>query len=137
VIPFTSWSVWIVFGIWAGVNFLTFKRDQKEMVKVYKNYAWKWMRVELIFVVFLCLWSWVRSFSPDINGLEKFMDYGFMNSILRSEFFPPNDMWFAGKSINYYYYGHYVSALMTRMSMVPAAISYNLMIATIMANSII
>src|SRR5258708_38797604 len=36
--------------------------------------------------------------SPDIHGLEKYMDYGFVNSILRSQYFPPKDMWFTPRS---------------------------------------
>jgi len=88
---------------------------------------------ELLFLAALVFWSYIRGLQPDIQGLEKFMDYGFVNSILRSKFFPPADMWFAGKSINYYYYGHYVAAFLTKLSGIPSAITYNLMIATLFA----
>ena len=69
------------------------------------------------------------------RGLEKFMDYGFVNSILRSGDVPPKDMWFAGESINYYYYGQYVSAFITRLSGIKTEIAYNLMMATLFAFS--
>lgn len=61
------------------------------------------------------------------------MDFGFVNSILRSQYFPPADMWFAGKTINYYYYGHYVAAFLTKLTGIDSAITYNLMIATLFA----
>ena len=80
-------------------------------------------------------WSFIRGFQPDIQGLEKFMDYGFMQSILKSDYFPPKDMWFAGGSINYYYFGHYISALLTNLSGLEPLITYNLMIATLFALS--
>ena len=63
---------------------------------------------ELIFLISLAFWVFVRGLRPEIKDLEKFMDFGFMNSILRTKFMPPTDMWFAGEEVNYYYYGHYL-----------------------------
>src|SRR3989344_593560 len=41
-----------------------------------------WLIIEeLLFFLTFIFWAYVRSFAPDINGLEKFMDYGFVNSI--------------------------------------------------------
>ena len=81
----------------------------------------------------LCSWSFVRSNSPDIHGLEKFMDFGFLNSILRSDYFPPKDMWYAPLSVNYYYFGHLITAVITKLTSIPSFISYNLMLATLFA----
>src|SRR3990170_412872 len=56
---------------------------------------------ELLFLGCLIFWAFVRGQEPSIRGLEKFMDFGFINSILRSKYFPPLDMWYsaeAGKS---------------------------------------
>ena len=88
---------------------------------------------ELMFFITLTFWSYIRGFQPNIQGLEKFMDFGFINSILRSKFFPPADIWFAGKSINYYYFGHYVTAFLTKATGINSAVTYNLMIATLFA----
>lgn len=90
---------------------------------------------ELAFVALLAAWAYVRGTLPDIHGLEKFMDHGFAAAITRSGYMPPQDMWFAGESINYYYFGHYVLALLARLSGVRLAVAYNLMIATIVALS--
>ena len=79
------------------------------------------------------VWVFVRGYQPEIGGLEKFMDYGFVNSILRSEYFPPQDMWFSGEYINYYYFGHLISAALTRLSGIGSQITYNLLIATLFA----
>ncbi len=94
---------------------------------------------ELIFFLALLAWSFVKAHQPDINSLEKFMDFGFINSILRSDFLPPLDMWLAkspaypGHFINYYYFGHYVTAVLTKLSQIDAGITYNLMLSTVFA----
>lgn len=88
---------------------------------------------ELMFLITLTVWSFIRGFQPDIQGLEKFMDFGFVNTILRSKYFPPADMWFAGKYINYYYFGHYITAFFTKLSGIDSAITYNLMLGTLFA----
>lgn len=95
-----------------------------------------WIRQETILLAALVFWAFLRGLKPELagqDGQEKFMDYGFMNTILRTDFMPPIDIWFAGKPINYYYFGHYLSAFLTRMSGIPTAIGYNLMMATLFA----
>ena len=91
---------------------------------------------ELFFLCSLLFWSYIKAFQPDIHGLEKFMDFGFMNSILRSSYFPPVDMWFPPLPINYYYFGHFVTALLIKLTAIPSFISFNLMLATIFALTI-
>ncbi|MEK7160278.1 MAG: DUF2298 domain-containing protein [Patescibacteria group bacterium] len=88
---------------------------------------------ELIFFIALVFWVFVRGNLPEIKGLEKFMDFGFLNSILRSDYFPPKDMWYAPQPINYYYFGHLMTAVLTKLSFIPSFISYNLMLATLFA----
>lgn len=88
---------------------------------------------ELLFLAALLIWSYIHSFNPDIHGLEKYMDFGFINSILRSDYFPPQDMWFTPFSINYYYYGHFITAFLTKLSGVSQYLSFNIMLSTIFA----
>lgn len=88
---------------------------------------------ELLFLMSLLFWAYIKSFQPDIHGLEKYMDFGFINSILRSEYFPPVDMWFPPLPINYYYFGHLTTAVLIKLTAIPGYIAYNLMLATIFA----
>ncbi len=88
---------------------------------------------EVFFFAALLFWSWVKAHEPSIRGLEKFMDYGFMNSILHSRYFPPVDMWYPPYSINYYYFGHLTTAVLTRLSGLDLGYTFNLMLATIFA----
>ncbi len=88
---------------------------------------------ELFFFAALLFWSWIKAHEPSIRGLEKFMDFGFMQSILNTDYFPAPDMWFAGHGINYYYFGHIVTAVLTKLSGIDLAYTFNLMLATIFA----
>lgn len=91
------------------------------------------VRSELVFVAFLALGLVIRITNADIYGLEKFMDFGFLNSGMRASGMPPPDMWFGGDPINYYYFGHLSAAWLALVSGVPADHGYNLMMATVFA----
>ncbi len=88
---------------------------------------------EFLFLITLFFWSSIRNFQPDIHGLEKFMDFGFINSILRTKYLPPIDIWYPPFSINYYYFGHLTTAVLTKMVSIDSKITFNLMVATIFA----
>jgi uncharacterized membrane protein len=87
--------------------------------------------LELLFAAVLGVFAGLRALAPDIAGLEKFMDYGFAAAAARARSMPPADMWFAGEPINYYYYGHYALAFLSKASGVPLPVAYNLMVATL------
>lgn len=95
---------------------------------------WKiFLLEEIIFLSALFFWSYIHGFNPDIHGLEKYMDFGFINSILRSDYFPPLDMWFPPEPINYYYFGHLITAFLTKISSLPSALTFNIMLSTLFA----
>ncbi len=88
---------------------------------------------ELFFFAALLFWAWVKGHEPSIRALEKFMDFGFTKSVLNSLYFPAPDMWYAGGTINYYYFGHVVLAVLTKLSGIDLAYTFNLMLVTIFA----
>lgn len=94
---------------------------------------------EVGFFCALAFWSYIRGFAPEIHGLEKFMDFGFVNSIIANKYLPPLDIWltkapdYPGYFINYYYFGHFYTAVLTVLTRINSAITYNLMIATVFA----
>ncbi len=133
ILPFYQETILLTIIAGVAFNLWLFKRD-KHLGQNYKSLiANYYLPEELLFLATLIFWSFIRGFQPDIQGLEKFMDYGFVNSILRSRYFPPADMWFAGKAINYYYYGHYITAFLIKLTQISSAVAYNLMIATLFA----
>ena len=88
---------------------------------------------EVVFLGLYFLWLTVASGSPAINHTEKPMDFAFLNSILQSSYFPPEDPWLAGHSISYYYFGHITMAFLTKLTAIPSNISYNLAVALVPA----
>jgi YYY domain-containing protein len=74
----------------------------------------------------------IRSADPSIYpiGGEKFLDFGLLQSILRSSVLPPEDLWFAGETVRYYYGGHLISAILSMLSGISAKFAYNLALAS-------
>jgi YYY domain-containing protein len=79
------------------------------------------------------LLRWRGMYGPQINHTETPMDFAFLNGILASTSFPPQDPWLSGYPINYYYFGYVMVAALTRLSGLPSAITFNLACATIYA----
>jgi uncharacterized membrane protein len=135
VAPFTPLTIYVIFSICILVVVVSAIRKRSWIFDLHTVKLF--LLEEILFFICLLVWSYIRGFNPDINGLEKFMDFGFVNSILRSEFFPPKDMWFTPLPINYYYFGHLFTAILTKASGLPSIITFNLMIATLFALSFI
>ena len=125
---FIAWFVSVFFGL--SIYFCKFndKNDTKINLKLI-------IFEEILFILSFFLYTYIRGLQPAIHGLEKFMDFGIINSILRSKYFPPLDIWLSGYSINYYYFGHLVSALLIKITNIKASIGYNLTLTTIFAIS--
>lgn len=132
ILPFSqATSFFILIAVGIVLNCFIIRKNRTEVVQLIKDYTPVFLFEELLFFSGLLFWSWIKTFSPDIHGLEKFMDYGFINSILRSDYFPPKDMWFTPFTINYYYFGHIITAILTKLSGIPSSITFNLMISTV------
>lgn len=91
------------------------------------------LRVEAGFAVLFWLGLAVRLKNADLTGLEKFTDMAFLAASMRSEAMPPQDAWFAGHAVNYYYVGQAMVAGWGRLAGVPAAHAYQLAMATLFA----
>ncbi|MGN0506726.1 MAG: DUF2298 domain-containing protein [Lachnospiraceae bacterium] len=88
---------------------------------------------ELLFLLLFILACYVKCFKPEAYGTEKFMDYGFMTSLMRTEYMPPEDFWFSGTDLNYYYMGQYFATFLTKLSGVTVNDGHNLALAMLLA----
>lgn len=88
-----------------------------------------WGRIvflEILFFMMFLAYMYVKGFNPKAFGTEKMMDYGFMTSMFKTDYFPTEDFWFAGDHLNYYYFGQYLMTFLTKMSFNSVARGYNL-----------
>ena len=122
-----------ILAVLALVAFLVLRRKLPEIQSFLRREWAPLLTAELVFLGFFFLWLSVVSYAPAINHTEKPMDFAFLNSILRSTHFPPEDPWLAGHSISYYYFGHFMMAFLTKLTAIPSSISYNLSVALIPA----
>ena len=136
ILPFRTWSCFLVILPFVGINILVnrktgtwqrYIRDDALFLSVGKQ--------EAIFMALFLFWAYLRALRPDIEGIEKFMNFGFINSMLRNDWLPAPDMWLSGMNINYYYLGHFFTAYLTRLTFIDPAVTYNLMMATLFALS--
>ncbi|NTU83471.1 MAG: hypothetical protein HGA45_29560, partial [Chloroflexales bacterium] len=88
---------------------------------------------EAVFLAALLAAVWMRAHDPVPWGTERPMDFAFFNAIQRSGVFPPNDPWLAGYSINYYYFGYLLMAVVAQLTGVAPTVAYNLSLALIFA----
>jgi uncharacterized membrane protein len=128
IVPFTREFLIIICIVGACLNYYFF-HSQKISVPQFLVFVAE----ESVFFIAFIVWVIIRGQEPSIHGLEKFMDFGFINSILRSQYFPPADMWLAGHPINYYYFGHLTGAVLTKLSGIASDKTYNLILATLFA----
>mgnify|MGYP002795145044 CR=1 FL=1 len=82
---------------------------------------------ELLFLAFFLLWTYFAGFRPEAKGTEKFMDYGYMAAMMRSDTLPARDLWYSAGNINYYYGGQYYAVFLTKLSFTRIQETYNLM----------
>ena len=82
---------------------------------------------ECLFLALFLLWTYLAGFRPGAYGTEKFMDYGFMATMMRGDYMPAEDMWYAGEQLNYYYGGQYYAAFLTRLTFTRIQETYHLM----------
>ncbi len=93
------------------------------------------IKFELLFAVAFVVFALIRAYSPDIYWTdgEKFMDMSFINGILRTAQFPPQDPWMSGTAMYYYYFGYLIVADLIKLTAVLPSIAFNLATASFFA----
>lgn len=127
---FTSGGTMLLSGLLAascwGISYLKKKREKTS--RTWSIAMWEAvLDGEILFTLFFLLWTYAAGFRPEAYGTEKFMDYGFMMSMMRSKILPAKDLWYAGENLNYYYGGQYFAVFLTKLTSTQIAQTYHLM----------
>ena len=113
--------------LWKDRSILRFFRQHWRLILVYEG----------IFAVALFCGAVLRIYGPwggvSVAHTEQPMDFAFLNGIIQSRMLPPQDPWLSGYSINYYYLGYFLAASQTLLAGLPAALTFNLNLATLFA----
>src|SRR6266853_1315355 len=124
-LPFSPLFIFGVLLILVAFNIIGFLRVRHTLLKVVRVNLIYIVACETVFFGMMLLLGWMRSYVPDIHSFEMFMDEGFIAAIMRSPHFPPNDMWYSGYPINYYYYAHYTIAMLAKLLGQSPSIAFN------------
>ena len=80
----------------------------------------------------------VRWINPSISYAEKFMDHAILASIMRAPTVPPLDPWYAGGTLDVYYYiGYWMNGALGLVSGVPSTVTFNLALPTVLGLSVV
>jgi YYY domain-containing protein len=135
IIPYRQWAIILVLASIAAFSLAVLARRRGEFLS-FLQARWRYLLLaELLFTTVFTVALFLRSYIYAIDALpsEKYMQNAFINAILRSDSFPPEDPWLSGHSINYYYFGHLVLATLTMLTAIPSRIAFNLSVALIAA----
>lgn len=85
------------------------------------------LEAAVVFAVAFLFLVAVRAVDPAASPLggEKFLDFGLVQSLLRANQLPPQDMWFAGERVVYYYGGHLMTSALAMLSGTEGRFAYS------------
>lgn len=127
-------TITVVFLCFLLLNLLIFFLRKQQFLADFRAARKYIIQSEIVFLACFVFFLLIRLGNPDLwhpyKGGEKPMDFSYFNAILKSTQFPPYDPWFGGGSLNYYYYGHYLSGMLVKWIGLNPSVAYNLILPT-------
>jgi len=137
-IPVSKTTLIVILGLMAAISGVLLIWDA-ELRKHLSDKRKQILIVEILALVAFLVFLAVRIGNPDLwhpaKGGEKPMNFAYLNAVLKSTYFPPYDPWFAGGTINYYYFGYVIVGMPLKLTGIVPSIGYNLIIPTLFSIS--
>ncbi|HUV95572.1 MAG TPA: DUF2298 domain-containing protein, partial [Anaerolineae bacterium] len=125
---------WLALAFLAGVSLVLWRVRRCDLAAVWKTNRRIILIEEGLFAVAFLAFVGLRLLNPDLwhpfFGGEKMMEIAFLNALTKSAYMPPYDPFFAGGYVNYYYYGHFMVALLVKLTGVTPEVGFNLAVPT-------
>jgi len=123
--PNVSGAVWLCAAILLAVGMLLAQRRVET--------PWQWIRehwkealfTESVFVVLLVVLTWFRAYDAGAYHTERPMDLAFLNTVMRSTYFPPMDPWLSGYAISYYHFGYILTGMVGKISGLVGSVAFS------------
>lgn len=119
-LPLGKTTVFLFFILWMLINLVILIKFRNSFASTYDaaktlNFR-QIIKIQINFLFIMIFWYWVRAHDPAIYQIERFMDFGFINSLFNAKTLPLFDFWMAGKTVNYYYFGHFIAYVILTLS---------------------
>jgi YYY domain-containing protein len=128
--PNSSSSAWFAVLIVFAVGLAWARRDGRNPWSDLRALRGRLLGQEVIFLVAFAAWAFVRMNNPEALGTEKPMELAFINAVLKSTSFPPNDPWLSGYAISYYHFGYILVGMLAKLASVAGGVAFNLAVAS-------
>ncbi|HYM15571.1 MAG TPA: DUF2298 domain-containing protein [Dehalococcoidia bacterium] len=129
---FTRAAIAVALGLMIVIGIGTAAWWRRELAAWVRT-RWRFILfAESVFLLAFLFSYWIRLQNPDlfhpINGGEKPMDFAYFNGAIRTTDLTqgPIDPWYAGGYMNYYWYGQYIAATVTKLTGIVPEVAYNL-----------
>ncbi|HEY5118964.1 MAG TPA: DUF2298 domain-containing protein [Anaerolineales bacterium] len=118
-------AVWLCTALLLGAGLLLANRREEK--------PWQWLRehwkealfTEGVFVVLLAILTFFRAYDAGAYHTERPMDLAFLNAVMRSIYFPPNDPWLSGYAISYYHYGYILTGMIAKIAGLAGSVAFS------------
>ncbi len=132
VLPVTILAVILAM---ASLSAILAWRDRQTLRAFVRDHWRELVWIEVLALAFFVVDLGIRLGNPDLwhpsKGGEKPMDLSYLTAVLKSPGFPPYDPWFAGGTINYYYFGFVLVGIPIKLLGIVPETAYNLVLPTL------
>ena len=128
-VPNSRWSVLLALLVMALVAWVLGRGHWVELAAFFRREARIVLQMEAVFIGVFLAWVVLRGSISVVNHTEQPMDLMFLNAVVTSPHYPPNDPWLAGEPVSYYYFGYLMAGVLTMLSGLATSVAYNLSLA--------